>query len=648
MPNLLGTNSNQTPTIGDLGSMAFQDENAVQILGGSVVADIIGNSFKQNTNMSAVAAALTLDFAKAGYLDPRITFGRASAGAYYDGKTSAVAEQNLALYSQDADNAIWGKIHATVVGNATIAPDGTLTADALYETSATGGHLISQTLSSIAGYNTLSVYVKPITRNWVCIELNGASVYACFDVVNGIVGTTSGAPTTSITPVGNGWYRCVISKLTGATTGAIRVYLASADNITSYTGDGVSGLYVWGAQLEQRSAVSAYTPTTTAAITNYIPQLMTAAANQPRFDYDPVTGESKGLMVEESRANLLTYSADITGWTKSNATIDANVLVAPDGTLSAEGIGESSTASSISLSGVTITANGTYTFSVYAKKSVCDWQRLVVYDGGGSSNRISAWFNLSTGAVGTVSNGGTGSGASATITPVGNGWYRLTLSGAINNSSTSVVCLIASALADSSTTSFAGAYKFVWGAQLEAGAFATSYIATTSAQVTRAQDLPYMQGSSVTRAFSTGSGALFMDFTPMAGNSQNISGNLRYLCAYNSNQAAYAYEHSIYRNASSLLLDYSIRFNASLADFTFARNTRNVVALSWSAAAGFSATNSGAAITTQAYSGVLPSVDTIMLGGRLIADGVLGSMWIRRLVIYPKALASDELVELTI
>ena len=63
------------------------------------------------------------------------------------------------------------------------------------------------------------------------------------------------------------------------------------------TGDGTSGVYFWGFQVEQRSALTALTQTTTAPITNYIPALQTAAANVARFDNDPVTGESKGLLM---------------------------------------------------------------------------------------------------------------------------------------------------------------------------------------------------------------------------------------------------------------------------------------------------------------------------------------------------------------
>ena len=595
--------------------------------------------------MSAVAAALTLDFAKAGYLDPRITFGRASSGAYYDGKTSAVAEQNLYQYSQGFTQAVaWACTDASVVANSTIAPDGTLTGSTLVSTGTSSPRMYTAVNTTvIAGDYIASVHLKQGSERYA-LMYNSNGVYAVFDLSGGTV-TQSSVAVATITSVGNGWYRCSI-KITysAATVGTMR--LAFTDNqatpgSTTPTITTASGLYfhIWGAQLEQRSAASAYTPTGPSPITNYIPQLMTAAANQPRFDYDPVTGESKGLMVEESRANLLTYSADITGWTKANATIDANVLVAPDGTLSAEGVGESSAASSIATGTVTITANGTYTFSVYVKKSIGDWHRLVMYDNGGSSNRVSAWFNIATGVVGTVSNGGTGSGASGTITPVGNGWYRLTLSGAINNSSTSVVCLIASALADANTTSFSGAYKFVWGAQLEAGAGATSYIATTSSQVTRSADLPNIPASLFASILAGGMGTIFIESnTPTIGDynlvtlSDGTINNALYLKPLNSAVAAAAI--GVYSN---------IPVSLTVSAYPYGSFVKTAFAFS---AGRYAMSINGAAAVTSSY-GLVPVVNQMKIGSSGAGSAQNFTGWIKRIAIFAKPVANDELVELT-
>ena len=77
-------------------------------------------------------------------------------------------------------------------------------------------------------------------------------------------------------------------------------------------------------------------------ITKYQPQLMFASPDQPRFDHDPITGESKGLLIEESRTNLIEYSEDIGGisWSRT-ASFELNAICAPDGTISADRIYQS-------------------------------------------------------------------------------------------------------------------------------------------------------------------------------------------------------------------------------------------------------------------------------------------------------------------
>jgi hypothetical protein len=269
-----------------------------------------------------IEPTLNLSFALTKALDPRISFARASTARFYDGRSTAKAEENLLIRSQEFDTASWFKARATVTANSTAAPDGTTTADTLTQTSGqtNGGALTQSGLSAVNGLSyTLSVFAKPDGKNFISVgeDLGTGSIRRTyFDVSTGAVGTTAAGHTASIAASSNGFYRCVITFSANASrSGIAYIFMADADNNTTVVDSG--GVFLWGAQLEQRSSVTAYTPTTTQPITNYVPVLLSAANNVARFDHNPVTGESLGLLIEEQRTNLLTYSAqfDNAAWT---------------------------------------------------------------------------------------------------------------------------------------------------------------------------------------------------------------------------------------------------------------------------------------------------------------------------------------------
>ena len=431
------------------------------------------------SNRPSIRPTLLLDFANTRTLDPRITFGRASSAVAYDGKTTVKAEENLIIQSGDFSNAAWlGKTYATVTGNAAVAPDGTTTASKYVEDSTTNARSPYQGTSFILGQTyTFSVFAKDAGRKLQFLFDGTAfpAEFVNFDLANGIISyQSSNVVTASISPVGSGWYRCVATITATANNASGRFYIAPGyGNVRSstYTGDGVSGFYLWGFQLEQRAYATAYTPTTTAAITNYIPALQTYAANVARFDVNPTTGESLGLMVEEARTNLFTGSqgqfANTTYWGKGNLSAYDNVTIAPDGTLTASRLMEttSNALPYVQQSGLGTVGN-TETISVYAKAAGRNFIRLIMGNSGAN-----AYFNLSTGAVGTVSSG------TASITPVGNGWYRCALSGVRVSNQNNTICMVN---ADGGSSYAGDGYSgvYLWGAQLEAGAFATSYIPT--------------------------------------------------------------------------------------------------------------------------------------------------------------------------
>jgi hypothetical protein len=491
-------------------------------------------------NFPAIKPTLLLDFANVKQLDPRITFTRASTATFYDGRTVAKAEENL--LTQSGNVSIWTQAFGlgSITANATTAPDGTTTAGFVPVDSGTSRHFVGSQRGGIAAIGatiTGSVFLKASTYGFASVQLSNATVSAgtpryaiSVDLSNGTIGGFTGntgvsGQTASAVSVGNGWYRVILTMTTtNAGDGAgmnILVtpmptngsgYSDGGAILPSFTGDGTSGIFVWGAQAEQRSTATAYTATTTAPITNYIPVLLTAASGVARFQHDPITDESLGLLIEEQRTNLLNYSEqlDNAAWTKVNATVAANTVVAPDGALTADTQTRSSTAASYIVQSITKAASSiAYTLSVFAKASVGDFIALQIQ--GTFPARAWAVFNIRTGAISTAATAVTFTSPSATITSVGNGWYRVTVTATSDTATTlgSYVSFNSNNIDINGTDSASNSAGFIWGAQLEAGAFATSYTPTVASQVTRSADAASMTGTNFTSWYSQSEGTLY-------------------------------------------------------------------------------------------------------------------------------------------
>jgi len=478
------------------------------------------------SNFPAIKPTLLLDFANTKQLDPRITFTRASTATYY-GTQTAKAEENLVLQSQTLNSASWTTTNATLASDTTTAPDGTTTAETLTDETVAQAHVCSQVVTTTAGLvYTLSFFLKASTKNFAVVTLSSATIQnyitAVADLSTGAItetstGTSATFTSSSIASVGSGWYRVVItgSCTTGFTRAEIGLASAATGNSfatngrVTYTGTGTS-IFAWGAQLEQRSAVTAYTVTTTQAITNYIPQLLTAASGVARFDNNPTTFESLGLLIEESRTNLLTYSEqfDNAAWTKTRASITANTIVAPDGTLTGDKLVDTTDASTTHLisQSASFVSGTTYTTTLYAKKGEIRYVRLGF--GATAFGAIQVgFFDLQDGVVTTTS--GT---VTTSMTSVGNGWWRIRVT-ATATATTSDAVQINLTLNGTSSNFTGDGYSgiYIWGAQLEAGAFATSYIPTVASQVTRAAEVASMTGTNFSSWYNAGQGTLYAE-----------------------------------------------------------------------------------------------------------------------------------------
>jgi hypothetical protein len=429
------------------------------------------------------------------------------------------APHNLRAYSQDFSNADWVKDGIAVTADSIAAPDGTITADTLTKNVSGVNKTVSKSGIAVASGQpyTLSCYFQAGTLGFAGLTLiSGAvDIRVYVNLATGAVTTVLGTPIAAdATAAGGGWWRLRLTVATGGTSAAVYAYAGKNDGVETTTGT----VYAWGAQLNLGSSALTYIPTTTAAVYSL-----------PR-DYNPTTGAALGVLVEEQRTNLLLRSQTFSNayWDKVRGSITDNDVVAPDGTTTGAKFLETTDNNThyvgVSGAGTTVSNGVAYTYSAYLKTLGRQWVSLNVFD---TANRTT-YFDIVNGVVGT-----TAAGTTASIQNVGNGWFRCIIT--LTVAATAVYGAVISASADG-TNSFTGDITkgfYVWGAQLEAGAFATSYIPTVASQVTRAAD----QVSILTSAFpySATAGTVALDFTTFA------VGATRYVVDTGSNDGAFVY-----------------------------------------------------------------------------------------------------------
>jgi hypothetical protein len=446
-----------------------------------------------------------------------VSFTRSSSGTYFDSAgVLRSATTNLLLRSEEFGTT-WVPVRSSVSADAIIAPNGTLTADKIVENNEPGTHLISQsgTLISIVGARyTYSVYAKADGRDWLIISPGGTWGYAWFNISGGTLGTVvdgGGATTASITNVGNGWYRCVVSA-TAVDARGLQFLLSNTNNAVTYTGDGTSGLYLWGAQLEIGSVATAYIPTTS------------TVNSAPRFDHDPTTGESLGLLVEEQRTNLLLRSEEFNdaSWTQVflSENVTANSIAAPNGLLVADRVATINATAEFGVGqSATVTANIPTTISIFAKAAASNFV-YVRYYGGNTNLFYTIIVNLSTGIVTNTRTGLSTTAVSHSVIALPNGWYRISCT-ATHNSTTQFLiagpCLtgtqaIGATFGEVPTAGTGNESIYLYGAQLETGAFATSYIPTTTSAVTRSADLASITGTAFSGWYRQDEGTMSIEY----------------------------------------------------------------------------------------------------------------------------------------
>ena len=274
--------------------------------------------------------------------------------------------------------------------------------------------------------------------------------------------------------------------------------------------------FLAGAPLDSRIT---FTRSTTATFVGSDGLLQSSAINAPRFDYNPVTLAPLGLLIEEQRVNLVLYSAefDNAAWTKTSANVTANATTSPDGTTNADRLtADGALSNHVAQQTMTYTA-AAHTLSVYAKRDTNDF--VQVRFGAAASAQGFVNFNLNTGAIGLI--GATIS--SASITPAGDGWYRCTITGTTVAASSNIgFYIVTSATSGSAEVNTLTTSVFLYGAQLEAGSFATSYIPTVVSTVTRAADSAVMTGTNFSSWYNQSEGTIVASVDTVAPTGSNV------------------------------------------------------------------------------------------------------------------------------
>ena len=401
-----------------------------------------------------------------------LSFTRASNGTRVNSAGLVeVCPWNLFTYSEQPSNADWlggGSGKPTMTDNFATAPNGTNTASKM-EVAGSGYQLRQNTAIENTQMN-VSVWLRTNTGTKTIRLILNDGVSAYLDIT---VTTT--------------WTRYEVSGLVTTLSGSGRCGLQTLEALTS--GDYI---LVWGAQLNIGSTAKPYFPTTD-------------RLNVPRLTYQNGGGGCPSLLLEKQSTNVLLYSEefDNAAWGTFRSSISANSTTSPDGTQNADKIIQQSSTTdsggiyqSLSLSNSTV-----YTYSVYLKAAGYNFGLLRV---DGSQY---AWFDLSTGVVGSITGGG-----SSSIQNMGNGWYRCIFTFTTTSTLGEPHIYVAQTNGSAIVSSADGVKGiFAWGGQIEASSYATSLINTTSSSATRVADLSTSDTIQTAQTFA-GDFTFFVDF----------------------------------------------------------------------------------------------------------------------------------------
>ena len=569
--------------------------------------------------------SLLLDFAKGAYTAsgglytgassvPGYTFTRASGG-YAETTAGDLTwftgtRTNIAVYSQDLTNAAWSKNAGSIATSTVLGPNGI---NYLQQWTTTGvGNRVELYVPGTSGISyTASVYLSAGSSSYAGLafaSLTNAGAIFNLSGTGTVVSTTGTLVSAAIQQVSSTLYRCSITKITDSTTVGFSFGVSNGSTYSfGVYPSGTSGtIYCGFAQVE---------PSTDTRITYPTAYIPVPAGLNVSVDTPRIT--NKGYLSEEARTNLVLQSQafENVAWLTYLATkIGSAPVAAPDGTLTAYELSLGTTggtfnSSSAVYSGYSGFTSGTnYSASIYVRAKT-----------GTTSVRV-GFTDTATSSISTTD---------VTVTTT---WQRISVSGA------AAATFATGNVSIRTNTAGNSANVYVWGAQLEAGAFATSYIPTTGGAATRAGDIMSYNGitpnASLTMAvtfipnvFVNGCRTLYWQ-NPATSQWSDFIGIFQNSNYFNSESAS---------NGSTI---FNIGGNGPMV-----LNAPQKVALSV-AIGKVTLVANNAILYTQTASAI-PSVNNLEIGTHRGASGGYLNGYIKSATIYPTALTDTQLQAIT-
>jgi hypothetical protein len=348
------------------------------------------------------------------------------------------------------------------------------------------------------------------------------------------------------------------------------------------------------------------------------------------------------LLIEEQRTNICLQSEDFaTTWTTSAVSVQTNQAVAPSGELTADRLIEDSTTAEHNLrqTSITVSSSAAYTATIYAKASGRTTFRLLCSTTGPSSGFAGGSFDLS---AGTATASGT---ATATIENVGNGWYRCRATVTSGAAQTAMEYRVQLQSGSYTGDGYSGVY--IWGAQLEAGAFATSYIPTTTTALTRNADVASMTGTNFSDWYNASEGTLYVDFQWTTATPRNNSPLFRFDDGTNNNfvQLGFRNVSPTAPGAISLRLSGGTTYETTTGTVSTNDGLRHKFAGAYTASElAFSADAQTAGTATPAG---VPVVNVARIGASNTGVATNYAIYIRSIRYYPVRVSDAQLQALT-